>query len=316
MNTDKHIRNQGALLTAEDAEDRGDTQRKPAEAGGGHGGELFHLFYLRHLRHLRIILFCGFVLLAFVVSASAQVPQNVAGKLSEESRYWWARAVGTTARNPAHALVVSRHQFENLRALRSWQDLSALRDYVEWADRAEAAGVSDSQVIADVSTNDLVLLRVPFNSVTASVKVLRDPIGYAVLDPRGEGSLACPAANEKGPKVQGSKGPRVDTSEAGSAGNKRICLKLAPTTATIPDLPAGLPLAPVPLINAAVRAGPEAVTVYGASLAGSRVRIFSRKGEGKILYAGANQINASVPSVDEVCVEIDGLKSDWAEVQK
>jgi hypothetical protein len=252
-------------------------------------------------RSIKSICLCVLLVLAFAANASAQIPASVAGKLSEEPRYLWARAIGTTARNPARAVIVSRHQFERLHPLRTWQDLSALRDYVEWADRAEAAGFNGSEVLASVSTNDLVLLRVPFSSVSASVKVLRDPIGYAVLDPAAEtGKVACPAP---APSNQ-------------PAGVKRICLKLSSSPASVPDLPAALPLTPVPMIDAAVKEGPQVVAVYGAFLSGSRVRVFSRQGEGEVLYRSPGQVNAKLPSIDEICVEVDGMKSEWTEVEK
>jgi len=262
------------------------------------------LFLARNLRNLRIISpLCVLLALALACQAWAQAPASVARQLSEETRYWWARAVGSTARNPAKALIVSRQQFEQLRALRSWQDLAALRRYVEWSDRAEAAGFNGSEVLADVSSNDLVLLRVPFGSVTASVKTMRDPIGYTVLDPAAAtGKIACPA--------------RAPAPAGQPAGARRICLRIAAPSAPIPDLPPGLPAAPVPMIDAAVPEGAQVVAIYGAQLAGRRVRVFSRKGEGEILYSAANQVNARVPSIDEVLVEVDGMRSEWTEVRK
>lgn len=252
----------------------------------------------RRIAAFRLLLsafsFCALCLWGVILQpARAQLPRTVPPtaapasiirQLPPEARYWWERAVGTTARNPAQALIVSRRQFQRLRALRSWQDFSALRDYVEWADRAEAAGFDGREVVTDVSANDLVLLRVPYASVRASVKVRRDPLGYAVLDP-------------------------------GRVGAARILVTITPSRASIPDLPAGLPSAPVPMINMAVREG-SIVAVYGQALAGRRVRVFSRQGEGQIVYSAPNQINARVPSVDGVMVEVDGMRSDWAEVQR
>ncbi len=217
--------------------------------------------------------------------AVRQIPQTAGlPPVSEEAAYWWSRALGTAARSPAKALLVSRFRFQRLRPFRSWQDLSALRDYVEWSDRAEAAGFENNVVAADVSANDLILLRIPASSVKASVPVHRDPVGYAVLDP-------------------------------GRAGKVRIPVTLLPVKSPLPALPPGLPVAPVPFIQAAVRSGPSLVVLYGAALAGRQVTIFSRRGPGKILYAGANQINATVPSLDQVSVEVDGLRSDWVQVQ-
>lgn len=275
-----------------------------AAAAGAQTPASIICFNLRHLCNLRISSsLCVLLALAFACQAWAQVPAPIAGKLSEETRYWWARALGTTARNPAKALIVSRHQFEQLRALRSWQDLSALRRYVEWSDRSEAAGFDGHEILADASANDLVLLRVPFGSVTASVKTLRDPIGYTVLDPAaGTGKIACPA--------------RAPAPAAQPAGEKRICLKISVAATSVPDLPPGLPSAPVPMIDAAVPESAQVVAIYGAQLAGRRVRVFSRKGEGEILYNAPNQVNAKVPSIDEVSVEVDGMRSDWTEVRK
>lgn len=206
-------------------------------------------------------------------------------RVSEEAAYWWARAIGVKSRNRAPALLVSRAQFARLRPFRSWQDLGALRDYVQWADRPEAAGFTGDELVADVSGNDLILLRVPALAVKASVPVKSDPLGYAVLDP-------------------------------GRTGLVRIRVALSPAKQPVPDLPDDLPPASVPLITAAVRASPSLVTIYGEALAGKHVKVFTRKGPAEVLYAGANQINAKVRSIDEVAVEVDGLRSDWAEVQQ
>ena len=227
-----------------------------------------------------------FLALAVLAGAlNGQIPQ-IRGlpPLSDEAAYWWARAVGEKARNPSKAILVSRFRFQRLRQFRSWQDLQALRDYVEWADRPEAADFQDNEVVADVSANDLILVRLPAAGVKASVPIYRDPIGYAVLDP-------------------------------GRSGRVRISLTMPAVQGTIPALPADLPLGPVPLINAAVRSGPSIVTLYGEALSGRKVKVYSRRGEGEVLYSSPNQINAKVPSLDRVSVEVDGLRSDWVEVE-
>ncbi len=199
--------------------------------------------------------------------------------------YWWSRALGTRAHNHAPAIIVSRFRFQHLRPLRSWQDVPGLRDYIEWADRPEAAGFRSGFVTANVSANDLILLRLPAAAVESPAPVYRDPIGYAVLDP-------------------------------GRAGWVRIPVTLLVVQSPVPVLPPGLPVKPVPVLEAAVAAGDSTVVVYGDSLKGDRVRIYSRLGEGKVLYDSPFQINARVRSLDQVSVEVDGVRSDWIEVQR
>lgn len=215
--------------------------------------------------------------------------------VSEEAAYWWSRALGVTARNPSRAILVSRWRFARLRPFRSWQDFGALRAYVEFADRPEAVGLRDNIVTANVSRSDLILLRIPAARVKAPVNqsagvgrvpvvVRADPIGYAVLDPRRTGPV-------------------------------RITLQLRPNGAHVPALSLALPVAPVPFVEAALREGASVVVLYGLALTGRRIRVFSRRGEGTVLYSSYAQLNSRLPSLDEVAVEIDGLRSDWTPVQ-
>jgi hypothetical protein len=206
-------------------------------------------------------------------------------RMSPEASYWWNRALGKSARNAGPAILVSRFRFQRLRPLKSWQDVPGLRDYVEWADRAEAAGFRDGAVIANISVNDMILLRMPAASVECAVPVYRDPIGFAVLDP-------------------------------GRAGWVRIPVTLLVAQAPVPALAPGLPVQPVPVLQAVVAADGVTVVAYGDALMGSRVRIFSRAGEGAVLYDSPSQINGRVRSLDQVSVEVDGIRSEWAEVRR
>jgi hypothetical protein len=205
----------------------------------------------------------------------------------QESRedYWWARALGRNAHNPATAILVSRFRFERLRPLKSWHDEAALRDYVEWADRPEAAGFRNGVVTAKVSANDLILLRVPAAKIETAAHLYRDPIGFAVLDP-------------------------------GRTGWVRIPVTLLVAQTPVPTLPPGLPSKPVPALEAAVAAGDHTVVVYGRGLKGESVKVYSRAGAGQVVYDSALQLNARVPSLDEVAVEVNGMRSDWIEVQR
>ncbi len=156
---------------------------------------------------------------------------------------------------------------------------------MDWADRPESAGYDGKEVVADVSANDLILLRVPAAGVKAAAPVRSDPIGFAVLDP-------------------------------GRTGRVRIPVTIIPGRGSVPALPRNLPAAPIPVINAVVHSGKNHVVIYGAWFAGRKVRVLSRGGEGRLIHVSANQVNAVVPSVDQVAVEVDGLRSDWAEVQR
>jgi hypothetical protein len=205
--------------------------------------------------------------------------------LSAEAVQLWQRALGLTARNPAPAILVSRYQFEHLQPLRSWQDIERLRDYVAWADRAERVGFDGTEVDADVSTGDLILLRLPRTGIFARGAAMRDPIGFAVLStPRN--------------------------------GRQRIPVATVVAQVPFPTLAPNLATRTLPVIGAAVARSNTIVEVYGAGFAGSAIRAFSNGGEARVVYAGANQINLEVSALDRVAVEIDGFRSGWCEVRR
>ncbi len=204
--------------------------------------------------------------------------------LSAEAVQLWQRAMGLTARNPAPAVIVSRYQFEYLQPLRSWQDLERLRDYVDWADRAESVGFDGTEVDADVSTADLVLLRLPRASILAPGGAARDPIGFTVL----------PVARN---------------------GRQRIRAEEVVSQVPFPTLAPNLTTRRLPLIRAAVARSSTIVELYGEGFAGTVVRAFSNGGPARVIYAGANQINLEVSALDRVAVEVDGYRSDWCEVR-
>jgi hypothetical protein len=205
--------------------------------------------------------------------------------LSAQAVELWQRALGLTARNPGPAILVSRYQFEHLQPLRSWQDMERLRDYVEWADRAESVGFDGTRVDADASTGDLILLRLPRTSISARGAAMRDPIGFAVL----------PVARN---------------------GRQRIPAMEVVSQVPVPTLPPNLTTRLVPVIRAVVVRSTDIVEVYGEGFAGAAVRAFSSLGEARVVYAGANQLNVVVASLDRVAVEIDGFRSDWYEVRR
>jgi hypothetical protein len=205
--------------------------------------------------------------------------------LSAEAVELWQRALGLAARNSRPAILVSRYQFEHLQPLRSWQDMERLRDYVEWADRAESVGFDGTHVDADVSTGDLILLRLPRASIFAPGVAMRDPAGFTVL----------PVARN---------------------GRQRIPAMEVVSQVPVPTLPPNLPSRTVPVIRAVVARSTTIVEVYGEGFAGSTVRAFSNHGEARVVYAAANQINVVVSSLDRVAVDIDGFRSDWREVRR
>ena len=208
-------------------------------------------------------------------------PQN----LSAEAVQLWQRALGLTARSQAPALIVSRYQFEHLQPLRSWQDMERLRDYVEWADHAESVGFDGAAVDADVSTEDLVLLRLPRTSILARGGATRDPIGFTVLSVARDG-------------------------------RQRILIAQVISQVPFPTIAPNLPTRPLPIIRAAVARSSTIVELYGEGFNGTAVRAFSNGGPARVVYAGANQINLVVSALDRVAVEIDGVRSDWCEVRR
>jgi len=205
--------------------------------------------------------------------------------LSAEAVALWQRALGLTARNPAPAILVSRYQFEHLRPLRSWQDMERLRNYVEWADRAESVGFNGTEVDADASTGDLILLRLPRSRVLVRGGAVRDPIGFTVLPVKRDGRQRIPAVQ-------------------------------AVSQVPVPTLALNFPRRLMPVIHAVVPRSMTIVEIYGEGFSGSRIRVFSEDSEAQVLYAGAYQINAAVAALDRVAVEVDGLRSDWCEVRR
>jgi len=205
--------------------------------------------------------------------------------LSAEAVALWQRALGLTARNQSPAILVSRYQFEQLQPLRSWQDMERLRDYVEWADRAESVGFDGTDVDADASTGDLILLRLPRAGILAHGGAMRDPIGFTVLPVERDGRQRIPAMQ-------------------------------AVSQVPVPTLAPSLTARIVPVIHAVVPRSATIVEIYGEGFSGSRIRAFSEGGEAQVLYAGANQINAAVAALDRVAVEVDGFRSGWCEVRQ
>jgi hypothetical protein len=213
------------------------------------------------------------IALALLLSRAAPAPA------SSESAYWWSRALG------ARPALVSRYQFQYLKPLRSWQDIERLRDYVAWADRPESAGLHGPSLDADVSEYDLILLRIPAFAVQAPVRILRDPLGFAVLDP-------------------------------GRTGRLRIPIAVFATQVRGPLLSPRLPPGPVPSISGAVAASANIVEIYGVGFSGTPLRVVTPRGPAAVLYAGPGQINACVDVADRVAVEVGGILSEWAEVRR
>jgi hypothetical protein len=234
-----------------------------------------------------------FVLVALLLAAAAWLSRSPAPNvvpraswppgLSAEAVQLWQRAIGLTARNQAPAIIVSRYQFEHLQPLRSWQDLERLRDYVEWADRAESVGFDGIEVDADASTGDLILLRLPRAGILAPSGAARDPIGFTVLSVAHDGRQHIRAAE---------------------------MISQVP----FPTLAPNLTTRPLPIIRAAVARSSTIVELYGEGFNGAAIRAFSNGGPARVVYAGANQINVVVSVLDRVAVEIDGFRSDWCEV--
>ncbi|MEN6603949.1 MAG: hypothetical protein ABFD86_16190, partial [Bryobacteraceae bacterium] len=159
------------------------------------------------------------------------------------------------------------------------------RDYVEWADRAENVGFDGTDVDADASTGDLILLRLPRAGILARGGAMRDPIGFTVLPVARDGRQRVPA---------------------------REVVSQVPVPTLAPSLTARL----VPVIHAVVPRSATIVEIYGEGFGGTNVRVFSRGGEARVLYAGANQVNAEMAALDRVAVEVDGLRSSWCEVRR
>ena len=222
----------------------------------------------------------GSLTLALLLSRATPAPPAApAAPSSAEAAYWWSRALGS---RPS---LVSRHQFHYLKPLRSWQDLERLREYVAWADRPESAGLGGASLVADVSQYDLILLRIPTLAIQTPVRVLRDPLGFAVLDP-------------------------------GRAGRFQIPITVFVTQIRAPVLPPSLPHDPVPSISGAVATSPTVVEIYGVGFSGASLRVLTPRGAASVLYLGANQINARVDIPDRVAVEVGGILSDWTEVRR
>lgn len=241
---------------------------------------------MKALRPLAAAGCCGLLAVALIMEPPPTDGHAGRGYLPEAEDLW-ARALGPKARSPSPGLLVSRYAYRLLPRFRGWQDLKALRAYVAWADRAEAVGVREGEILADVSEYDLILLREPCAAVAVQAPAGRacDPVGWTVIDPRNTGWV-------------------------------RIRWRRHALQAVLPALSLRLPRAPLPSIRGAWAAAGNVVEIYGEFLSGTNVRVRSRQGEGTLLYMSAKQVNAELPSLDEVQLERDGLPSEWAPVER
>ena len=230
------------------------------------------------------------VLFAAASAASCRRSRPVPpSEVQGEARLLWERALGTRARNPAPAIVVSRVQFEKLPAIQSWLDIGSLRDYCNWADRWESAGFENGRLAADLGPYDAILLRRPAAALAPAVALApdagwkADPVGFAVFLPPGPGRI-------------------------------ELSVPLTGGTHSIP--PQDLPLDPVPVIEAAVYAGEDTVVLYGTFPESGELTVQSRTGPAEILYRSPHQINVRAPGATELRVNRARFHSGWEVVQQ
>lgn len=126
--------------------------------------------------------------------------QKYSGALDcvEEQAGWCLYTVPNP--NSAPAVLVSRHQWEDLRRIRGLYDIEGLSQYVAWAGRPEAASFEllggAIEVRADLGPLDMFLIRrncapgwkaYVAGKESGEIAVECDPLGFMVVDPRREG---------------------------------------------------------------------------------------------------------------------------------
>lgn len=196
----------------------------------------------------------------------------------------WRRALAFEALCPEPAVVVSRFQFYNLRPVRFWADLERLYEYVEWADRPEAASWDGRILRAELATTELVLLRWPCRDLHSGVPLRSDPIGFGIFEPPDAGFYVIP-------------------------------VEAQPVNTLLPSVPPDLLLFSQPQISGVRVLSGGVAEVYGIFGAAQQVEVITEKGKAYVLYASSSQINVQLPGpAKQIRVVIDGKSSDWFEL--
>ena len=188
--------------------------------------------------------------------------------LDADAMVLWRKALGGDARSGSRAVLVSRVGFRNLKRVRSWYAGEALRQYVRWADRPEAAHWAEGWLTADVGPHDLVLVRWPAERIRSDLRVLRDAIGFAVFDL--------------------------------GTGRKRVKVDLLPAV-DAPIWLANLRLDPEADVRGVVERGQGIAEVYGAHFSGWRVTDGAKPLT--VLFRNDNQVNVKLDGARRVCIE-------------
>jgi IPT/TIG domain-containing protein len=218
------------------------------------------------------------------------------------------RVYQTPVSQAGPAVVVSRHQWQNLPRLRSLYDRPSLAAYVEWANRPEAAGFRwlgprEAEVRADLGPDDMILVRqnaaAGWTAFTSGqpVTTTSDPIGYLVLDTRRTGPVT------------------VSLRAPWRAGSGATLPENAIPVLNPDGIVDGIRLTPPPFAPGTV------VTIHGSGLGDSRTtRVLVAGRLAQVLYAGEAQINARLP-VDlpagpaEVIAQVSGMRSNGLTVE-
>jgi hypothetical protein len=218
------------------------------------------------------------------------------------------RVYQTPVHQAGLAVVVSRHQWQNLPRLRSVYDRPSLAAYVEWANRPEGAGFRwlgprEAEVRADLGPDDMILVRqnaaAGWTATTRGqpVTTAADPIGYLLLDPRRTGPLT------------------VSLRAPWRAGSGAALPENAIPVLNADGIVDGIRLTPAPFAPGTV------VTIHGSGLGETpttRVLVAGRQAD--VLYAGEAQINARLPvdlpaGTAEVVAEVGGVRSNGLTVE-
>ncbi len=216
--------------------------------------------------------------------------------------------------NPAKAVLVSRHRWQSLRAIRGLFDVEGLEAYLGWAERPESAGVRwldtrSLEVHANLGAYDLLLVRLDRtpgwraalldeDGGRKEIAIERDPLGFMVLDPARTGDV-------------------------------RVLLEFKPSwmARVLPASMAAvnLPGGDFPAINPdgvgdAVHYSPppfkpgDLLTIFGRNFVPEQTQVFFDEQPGEVLWVSPQQINVRLPAETkvgeiEVVVESAGRRS-------
>jgi hypothetical protein len=214
--------------------------------------------------------------------------------------------------NPAAAVVVSRHQWQNLPPIRGLYDVEGLNQYLAWSGRPETAGFQRAgdgsiEVRGELGPLDMFLIRLNCQPGWRAYQetpgrqelaIECDPLGFMAVDPRGQGDTLL----------------RLQFQPAWAQ-------RLFPDGMASPPLPGGeFPrITPGGVIEAVKFTTPPfqpgtSLSIFGHNFSTANTRVLFGETPGEVLWVGPQQVNVRLPESAapgdiDVVVESAGRRS-------